>query len=543
MPVAIDRRLILKAGTLGLGALAIPGAASALGQGRGFTHNVASGEPGHYKVMLWTRYVPAAGDSARLVYQLSRSPQFTRIASEGQVTADPANDWCVKPVATDLEPGTAYYYRFIDARGRFSPTGRTRTLPNRDVASYKLAIFSCSNLPFGWFNAYAHAAGRRDLDLVLHLGDYLYEFERGKYPVAEDMLPGRVIDPASETVHLADYRLRYASYRADSDLQRLHQSFPMVAMWDDHENANDSWHGGAQNHQPEEGPWSVRKSAAMRAFREWLPVYDEPWKAYRIGDLATLFRLETRLAGRSQQLTIAAALAGQADPRAALTAFRDGPWRDPARTMLGAEQEAWLAERLRLSAADRVRWQVVAQQVVMGSVAMPPEAAGWAGPNATEAANLRTKMGLLASSLGLPINLDTWDGYPAARTRLLRSAQEANANLVVVSGDSHNAWAFDLDEGKAPAGVEFAGQSVTSPGHERLASGASPRDVERATIARNQQLKWANIERRGYMTVELTPTRATSEWLLLDTVRQRSTTMAATHRMSVAHGANRLSPG
>jgi alkaline phosphatase D len=539
--VAIDRRLVLKAGTLGLGALALPGAAEALAQGRGFTHDVASGEPGHYKVMLWTRYVPAAGHSARLAYQLAPSADFGRIVSEGEATADPANDWCVKPVAENLEPGTTYYYRFVDARGRHSPVGRTRTLPNRHVPRFKLAVFSCANLPFGWFNAYAHAADRQDIDLVLHLGDYLYEFERGKYPLAGEMLPGRRIDPASEIVHLADYRLRYASYRADPDLRRLHRSFPMVAMWDDHESANDSWHGGAQNHQPDsEGPWAARKRAATKAFREWLPVSDEPWKAYRIGDLAMLFRPETRLTARSQQLAIAAALAGQADPKAALAAFRDGPWQDSARTMLGPEQEAWLAERLRLSAADGVRWQVLAQQVVMGSVSMPPEAAGWIGPNPSDAVKLRTQVGLLASSLGLPINFDTWDGYPAARARLLRSAQEANANLLVLSGDSHNAWAFDLAQGGSPAGVEFGGQSVTSPGHERLSPAASPRVVERATIRRNPQLKWANIERRGYMTVELTPARATGEWLFLETVRQRSTAMASTHRMSVLHGTNRL---
>lgn len=540
MPAAIDRRLLLQAGAFGLGALAIPGAASALARGHGFTHNVASGEPSQRSVLLWTRFV--APREVRLDAEVSASESFGRLTAGGSVTASPAGDHSAKLTVGGLEPGRWYYYRFRGPGGSVSPVGRTRTLPEGPAGRFALGVFSCSNLPFGWFNAYAHAAARQDLDLILHLGDYLYEYQRGRYPVSEDMLPGRRIDPAGETVHLADYRLRHASYRSDPDLRRLMQNFPWVAMWDDHESANNSWLDGAENHQPDEGVWAARKAAAVRAYREWMPVSDADYAEYRIGDLATLFRPETRLTGRSRQLSLADALAGQTDPKAALVAFRDGPWRDPARSILGPAQEQRLAEGLRASVRSGTRWQLLAQQVVMGSMALAPETAGWLSPAASEARREGTKVGLLASSIGLPLNMDMWDGYPAARDRLLRSAQDAGANLVVLSGDIHNAFAFDLDQGGAPAGVEFAGHSVTSPGFERDFAGVPARDVERATIARNPQLKWANIERRGYMTVELTPARATSEWLFLDTVRQRSTAMAATHRMSVAHGANRLAP-
>lgn len=540
MPAAIDRRLLLQAGAFGLGALAIPGAAAALGRGRGFTHNVASGEPSQRSVLLWTRFV-AAGDT-RLEAEVADSDGFDRIVAGGSATASRAGDHTAKLTVDGLEPGRWYYYRFRAPDGSTSPVGRTRTLPDGPTGRFGLAVFSCSNLPFGWFNAYAHAAERRDIDLVLHLGDYLYEYQRGRYPADDAALAGRRIDPAGEIVQLADYRLRHASYRADPDLRRLMQNFPWVAMWDDHESANDAWRDGAENHQPEEGSWAVRKAAAVRAWREWMPVSDADLAEYQVGDLATLFRPETRLTGRTRQLAMADALAGKTDPKAALAAFRDGPWRDPARTILGPQQELRLAAGLKRSAAAGVRWQVLAQQVVMGSIALPAAAADWLRPDAGDREKQQTRVALLASSLGLPVNLDTWDGYPAARDRLLESAQEANANLIVLSGDSHNAWAFDLVRGKAPAGVEFAGQSVTSPGHEGRSRGVSPRDVERATIERNPQLKWANIERRGYMTVELTPARATSEWLFLDTIRQRSTAMAATHRMSVAYGANRLAP-
>ena len=540
MTIKVDRRLLLKAGAFGLGALATPGAAQLLAA-RGFTHNVASGEPGPRSVMLWTRYVPEPGGSARLSFELSPSADFARIAGHGTVTADESRDFCVRPVAPGLRPGRWYFYRFRDARGRYSPVGRTRTLPQGPTRTFRIAVFSCANLPGGWFNAYAHAAARDDIDLVLHLGDYFYEYQEGRYPRGEPALPGRLLDPQTETVHLADYRLRYAAYRADPDLQRLHRMFPMVMMWDDHESANNSWAGGAENHQAEtEGPWAARKAAAMRACREWLPVSDNGWERYQIGDLATLFRPETRLTARSQPLGYAAALAGEGGPIAALTRFRDGPWRDPARTMLGAEQEAWLAAGLSRSARAGTKWQVIGQQTVMGHGALPPQMAGWLTPQASAELRVQIAVGVAAGRLGLPFTLDSWDGYPAARDRLLRSALDADANLLILSGDSHNAWAFDLSLEGAAAGAEFAGQSVTSRGYESYLPWVDPAEMARAMVAFNPGLKWAETARRGYMTVALTPERADAQWLFLDTIRQRSTAIAARHGMSAMRGANRL---
>jgi alkaline phosphatase D len=535
MTLLLDRRLLLKAASLGLGALAVPGVAQ-MASARGFTHGVASGEPRQRSVMLWTRYVPGG----RIHWQVSRSEDFRRIVDEGDVFADAERDLCVKPVATGLRPGQHYFYRFRDGRGGMSDVGRTRTLPEGRTQRFNLGIFSCANLAFGFFNAYGHAADRDDIDLAVHLGDYYYEYPHGTYPIARNALPGR-FHPESEAVHLADYRLRHALYRADPDLQRLHARAPMVLMWDDHETANNSWEGGAENHDPaKEGAWSARKKAAMRAYREWLPVSDRDWESYEIGDLASLFRVDTRLAGRSRMRNYDEILMGRDDVKATLTRFRDGAWRDQAMTMMGSGQEAWLAGSLKRSARQGTRWQLLAQQTLMGSCTLPLEAKNWVRPEAPAIVQRATANAVAASEVGLPLNLDAWDGYPAARDRLLRSALDADSNLLVLTGDSHNGWAYDLDLGGAPAGVEFAGQSVTSPGLEGYATAAAPADVERGFRARNPALKWMDASRRGYLTLSLTPDRATGEWLSLDTVRTRSTKIAATQRMSVTRGSRKF---
>jgi alkaline phosphatase D len=540
MSLEIDRRLLLKAGALGLGALAVPGMAQVLAA-RGFTHDVASGEPRQRSVMLWTRYVPGADGSGRLSWQVSPSADFGRIVADGTIVAGEEHDHCVKPVATGLAPGRWYFYRFRDAAGAWSPVGRTRTLPEGPVARFTIGLFSCANLGFGWFNAYGHAAARRDIDLLAHVGDYLYEYQRGRYPEAAEAVPGRILEPASEIVRLADYRLRFATYRADPDLRRLHRLFPMIAMWDDHESANDSWQNGAQNHQPAaEGDWADRKAASVRAYREWMPVSEDPWESYEIGDLATLFRPETRLTARSRSNYLQAIVRNQPDRAAALAAFRDGPWQDPARTLMGPEQEAWLADGLRRSVGRRAKWQVIAQQVIMGVLAAPRETGAWLGPEATESFRGFVSNAIDAGQVGLPFNHDSWDGYPRARRRLLQSALDAETNLVILSGDSHNAWAFDLDLDGHAAGIEIAGTSVTSPGNESDFTNVAPAEMVRATVARNPQLKWANLHQRGYSTLTLTQERATAEWLFVDTVRRRSTRIAARHRMTSARGTNRF---
>lgn len=534
----INRRRLLLTGTFGLAALSIPG--FALGQpASGFTHSVASGEPGPDTMLLWTRYVPTAGGAARLRAEISTSPDFARVVSGGEMVTGPWRDYTAKITVQGLAPGTRYFYRFVAPDGSFSPVGRTRTLPDGDVRRFGIAVFSCSNLPFGWFNAYGHAAARDDIDLWVHLGDYLYEYEKGGYAPDGGAVAGRWPEPVSEMIHLADYRLRYASYRADPDLQALHAAKPMLVQMDDHESTNNAREAGAQNHQPEfEGLWSTRKAAALQAFKEWMPVSETPWGSYDIGGLATLFRTESRLIARSDELEIGA-LFDAANPAAALAAFRDGPLQDPARTMLGTEQEVWLARAMTASARSGRKWQIVQFGTILGKQRMPEQAMDWLKPDAPERTKRYVRNALMASRAGLPSDLDNWGGFPAARARFLKAAQGAGANLLVLCGDSHNAWAFDLGQDGKPAGVEFAGHSVTSPGYEG-ATGTDPRTVAAGLIAANPELKWCDTSRRGYMALTLTPERASNDWVFMDTILTRTTAASVGHTAVVQRGRNMM---
>ncbi|SEN47756.1 alkaline phosphatase D [Sphingomonas gellani] len=532
----IDRRSLVTTALLGIGSLALPGSvgAAVLAGATGFTHSVASGEPAADSVLLWTRYVPTGGGHAELRAEIAETADFARVVAGGAQVTGPWRDHTAKITVEGLQPGRSYFFRFVAPDGSFSPTGRTRTLPADGRRPWRAAIFSCSNMGYGWFNAYGHAAARDDIDCVVHLGDYFYEYATGNYPPAGVGVPGRVPLPAGEIIHLADYRLRYASYRADPDLQALHARFPMIAQWDDHESANDSWEGGAENHDPAtEGDWNPRRAAAIQAYREWMPVSDEPWKAYDIGGLATLFRTETRLLARTEQPDVAP-LFQQADPMAALKAFRDGPWMDPAATMMGSQQEVWLSHAMRASVKSGRPWQIVGFGTIMGRTMMPSEAADWLG-GANERARRYVAGGIAAGRAGLPFNFDNWGGYPAARARFLRSVQGMGGNTVVISGDSHNAWAYDLAQDGRPAAVEFAGHSVTSPGYEG-GVGTDPRIVAAALVRANPELKWCDTSRRGYMAMTVAADRVTNDWIMVDTVKQRSPRASIGHSATVMRG-------
>lgn len=538
MTFRLDRRSFVLTGTLGLGALMIPGFARAMladAMG-GFTHSVASGEPGPHSMLFWTRYVPETGGDARLKVEVSETADFAKVTG-GETVTGPWRDHTAKITVAGLKPGTRYFYRFVAPDGSMSPIGRTRTLPQGKAASYRIAIFSCSNLAFGWFNAYAHAARRDDIDLAVHLGDYIYEYGPDVYPAKAQSIEARLPQPMAECVQLADYRLRYASYRSDPDLQALHAAVPMIVQWDDHEFANDVWEGGAQNHRPSQSDWSVRKGAAIQAFREWQPVSEQSWASYDIGALATFFRTDDR-ANRTRPHEYEP-LFKTANPEQAIAEFRDGAWRDPVGTLFGTAQEDWLASAMAASVRAGRRWQIIGSGMVMGEVKSPPQALDWLSPDAASFARQRAVAGVTVAKLGLPYNLDGWGGYPAARERFLKSAQAAGANLIVVSGDSHNGWAFDLSQDGKPAGVEFAGQAVSSSGFEGSFA-ADPKLTAAGLIAANAELKWCDTSRRGYMALTLTPEKASNDWVFMDTVARSDPNGRVGHTATVLRGRNRM---
>lgn len=524
----VSRRSLLA----GAGALtAAPLFAADAGLARGFTHSVASGEPGADTVLLWTRCVMAG--AGEVTAEIAEQPDMSGARPVGAQITGPWRDWTVKLTAGGLAPDRWYWFRFIAPDGTRSAIGRTRTLPADGVRPWRAAIFSCSNLGYGFFNAYGHAAARDDLDCAIHLGDYFYEYAPDHYPKTAELVPGRLPQPLGETVHLADYRQRFASYRADADLQSLHARLPMIAQWDDHESANDSWEGGAQNHDPAtEGDWNQRRAASIQAYREWMPVSDEPWKSYDIGGLATLFRTETRLLGRTQQPDLDP-LFRAADPAAGLRAFRDGAWQDQGATMMGWQQESWLDHALAASVRSGRRWQVVGFGTIMGQTMMPADAQTWMNGKQ----NSYVTEGIAAAKVGLPFNFDNWGGYPAARARFLRKVQQLGGSTVLISGDSHNAWAYDLAQDGHAAAVEFAGHSVTSPGFES-ATAYDPRRIAADLVRTNPELKWCDTSRRGYMALTIEAERVRNDWIMVDTITKRTPAATIGHTATVAHGRN-----
>ena len=527
-----DRRTMmqLSAGAGSFLALSSAGLMAAVPVARGFTHGVASGEPSQNSVLLWTRYRPGDDSDTRIEVEVSESSDFDRIVRTAAAKSGAWRDHTVKITVDGLQPGRRYHYRFVAPDGTRSKPGRTTTLPEGNVDQFSIAIFSCSDYVTGYGNAFRHAAQRDDIDLAVHLGDYIYEMSKTFYAslFGSLVLPDRwsALVPENDLRTLADYRARYALYRSDPDVQALHARMPMIAQWDDHELGNDSWEGGSVLSKRERTGWADRKAAAAQAYREWLPVSEEPWGTYRIGSLASLFRTETRL-GRTEQVSAGAVPKN----KSALADFRDKVWLDPALTMLGSEQEAWIAREMRRSVEAGVQWQIFCSGTPMGQTRMPPDAATWSWPG--QAPHVRQWLADAAAgaSAGLPMSYDSWGGYPAARARLLRAAQEVGADLIVISGDTHHAWHYELKEDGKHAGIEFAGPSVSSPGLEFFLRTDAVK--ARSFVDANDELRWCDLTRRGYMALRLTPQRAVNDWVMAANTRTRNLDLSSARQATV----------
>ena len=492
-----------------------------------FTHGVASGDPVADGVVLWARFV--GGDGA-IAWEIAADEGFANVTQRGEARASPASDYCVKVDARGLAPDRRYFYRFLSGSGP-SVTGQTRTAPADGGSELTVALVSCANYAFGYFHAYRHIAARPDIDLVLHAGDYIYEYGDDEYPRTRDAVAGRTFDPSHEIVTLNDYYARYAAYHTDPDLLELRRLKPIACVWDDHEIANQATAGGAQNHQLSEGAYIDRVAAASKAYFDWMPIRrpDSSARLYRYldwGGLARILLLDTRIAGRQRQLDYRSALGlrllqDNARAAAAVEEFRRTQLNDPNRSMLGAEQEAWFAETLRQSHDRNQPWQIITQQVVLGAQIVGEGAAGVVAPETHANTRRFVEVGERLGRFGMPWNLDAWDGYPAARTRLLQACTTHARNAVVLSGDSHNCWLNTLpaETGGRLAAIEFAGGSVTSPGIERALSGATPGQRETMMHTANAGLAWCDVSRRGYGALRFTHDACHAEWVAFDDVR------------------------
>ncbi len=480
-----------------------------------FAHGLASGDPLRDRVILWTRASPTRHDRAVTVrWCIGTDPALHEVVDQGETSALPQRDFTVKVDALGLEPGRTYYYRF-DAEGEATAVGRTRTLPVGAVPRLRLAVASCANLPFGWFNVYANIAARADLDAVLHLGDYISEYAPNEYGDGREF--GRVHAPPREILSLADYRQRHAQYKADTDLQAAHRQHPWILAWDDHESADNAWRGGAANHdEAREGAWAIRRAAAVRAYAEWMPIRELPdddtglrtWRSFAFGDLCDLLMLDTRLHGRDRQ-----ARRGE-----------DAVIADPSRTLLGADQAAWLAGQLRRSHRRGAGYRLLGQQVLFGQ--------------------------MLGDERKV-LNTDGWDGYPVARQQVFdQLANERIDNVVMLTGDLHSAWALDLSpapfggydaaSGRGALAVEMVTSAVTSPSPYREPDAAAKAELR--MLQNGPHLKYLNFRQRGYLLLDITPERAQGEWYFVDDITRRGSADLLGAAYASERGSNRLQP-
>ena len=510
---------------LGFGGDAGAAAANAV-----FQHGVASGDPLADRVVLWTRASPIGTRSATVVdYVVATDPALSVVVAKGSTKTNVLRDFTVKVDVAGLQPNTTYYYRFT-ADGAQSPTGRTKTLPVGTARQLRMAVVSCSNFAYGYFNVYQRIAERADLDMVVHLGDYICEYATGQYGTA------RPCEPANEIVTLADYRARHAQYKRDESSQAMHRQYPLIAIWDDHETANNSWVDGAENHMPEtEGAWAARVAAALQAYHEWMPVrVVDPamprrnQRRYAFGNLVDLIMLEERLGGRSEQL-------GTNIGNASGYFTQTGAYADPTRQLLGADEAAWLSAKLRSSTA---KWKFLGQGVMFAQLKVV------AAPN--------------AAGGDVFLNSDQWDGYQPARDRVYSVikggvGQPPVGNVVVLTGDIHSSWAADLTPdpnnpntstggddpvtGEGSLAVEFVGTSVSSPGVNDP-SGAVANSLKPA----NPHFKYINLNQRGYMLIDADPSRCVCEWWHIDTVASLGNIETFAVAYEVRDGSNRLAP-
>ena len=516
-----------------------------------FKHGVASGDPLNNALIIWTRATTSQSNfEVTAAWELASDSQFKNIIRSGREQTDKSRDFTIKIDVQELAPNTEYFYRFMGLNTQ-SPIGRAKTLPINNIEQVKMAVVSYSNYPAGYFNAYTDAAKQKDLDVVLHLGDYIYEYPMGGYATENAEKIGRQLaaDNSGEIITLSDYRKRYAIYRTDQGLQALHAAAPFIAIWDDHEVTNDTYKSGAENHTPDEGDFFERRAAAIQAYYEWLPIRPpmgeqspQIYRTFDFGNLISLHMLDTRVIARDKQLAYS-------DYKNLETKQMDvarfaSDLNNPNRQLLGNTQLNWLTSAITKSNA---KWQVLGQQVLMTKMWLPTEIFSQSDrtkipqvlkelvtiKKAVLANKAVTPEQLARVNTLMPYNLDAWDGYPSEREALYKSVTALNKKLVVVAGDTHNAWHGTLKNAKGESvGVEFATPGVTSPGmeHYLALNTAQAKQMADSLSLLINDLNYCDLSHRGYMLLTITKEQITSDWRYIDNINSPSYNITDQHQ-------------
>lgn len=459
-----DRRALVRAALAAAAAritapLPVKGASKPVLRNDPFTLGVASGDPLQTGFVIWTR-LTGIDDAATVRWELALDGAFRRIVRTGEALAHPLRGHSIRVELDHLLPGRPYFYRF-HCQGATSRVGRCATIA-ADPTALRLALTSCQHWEQGWFTAYrdmiAHAP-----DAVVHVGDYIYEKSFGEGPDVRAF-------GASDPVTLPEYRARYALYRSDPDLADAHAQLPFIVTWDDHEVEND--YAGTQGvATTDANSFFKRRTAAYRAFFEHMPIAPRRLlqgggirlhRSFRWGSLASLHMLDTRQYRSPQACSRGGAVVGPCAER-----------NDPAQSMLGMDQESWLRRAL---ASDRSQWTLVGQQTLVAPLALPQ------GPDT--------------------VYSDIWDGYPAARLRLLDALSQASvSNPVILSGDVHSFWLNDVHrQSRDTSNPVVANEIVTSC----LASRSGPEALFATAKRLNPHVRFIDNDHSGYALIDLT---------------------------------------
>jgi alkaline phosphatase D len=475
-----------------------------------FQHGVASGDPLATAVIIWTRVSVDTASSATVKWTLAKDMDFKEIVQTDFVKTSADKDYTVKVDVKNLKSNSYYYYKF-ELGGYTSVIGRTKTTPfgDKEAVKVRLAVVSCSNYEAGYFNSYKTLANQTEIDAVLHLGDYIYEYGPGTY--GDTTIPRKHI-PAKEIITLEDYRARYGQYRSDKSLQRAHQAHPFISIWDDHEISNNAYVGGAENHSDEEGDYHQRKSIAKQVYYEWMPIRESAtlYRQFTFGHLATLFMLDERLAGRTEPVD-----------------NKDNPnYNGEERSMLGKEQYNWLVDNLKKS---KEVWKVLGNQVIFSDVNIEPVY----GPS-------------------FPKNMDAWDGYPAEKRRLLTAIRDNKIkDIVFVSGDTHCSWAFEVPfnmnsynprMSDNTVAVEFGTPGLTSANLDESRTVEEVLEAEKKILGANKHLKYADFRNQGYFILEMNESQSKVDYFYIDKINTESETEVLGKSVMLVKGRSQLVP-